>query len=447
MHKLSIILLLSVPLLVWTQEPIATPVEDDMGIVEDRFQDLFFEALKQKGIENHEKAIEALQQCLQMNPNLPEVYFELGKNYKALQLYLEAEQALKKALQLKPGDEWILDELYDVYFQQGATEKAMEIVKQLVDIHPDYKQDLATLYLKQQKFQQALKLLDELDKEFGPTVLRDAMRNDIYNATGNDGGRIENLRQRIIENPKNEENYLNLIYRYSELGMENEAYETAQKLIEEIPDSELAHLALYKYALRQGKSDEAVNSMKIVLNSAKVDAGTKTLILNDFVKLAQINPEYQDDLLELTSKIASENESNFELGYFYLQNGEKKKALENLSLALEEDSTNYDLIRDVLLLKIEFEQYTEVAEQSKAALELYPAQPLLYLINGVSNNRLFNTEIAIESLEMGLDFLVDDIEMEIDFYKELSFAYKQLNNNSKSETFAKKAEALKQQQK
>ncbi len=47
---------------------------------------------------------------------------------------------------------------------------------------------------------------------------------------------------------------------------------------------------------------------------------------------------------------------------------------------------------------------------------------------------------------MGLDFLIDNPSMEADFYSELSIAYKALNNISKSETFAKKAKALKVQQ-
>ena len=42
--KILKLLLLGVflPTLAWTQDPINTPIEDDMGIVEDRFQELFF---------------------------------------------------------------------------------------------------------------------------------------------------------------------------------------------------------------------------------------------------------------------------------------------------------------------------------------------------------------------------------------------------------------------
>jgi hypothetical protein len=67
---------------------------------------------------------------------------------------------------------------------------------------------------------------------------------------------------------------------------------------------------------------------------------------------------------------------------------------------------------------------------------------VLYLINGVANNKIKQPESAIESLEIGLDFLVENPRMEADFYKQLSESHKQLNNITQSQTFAKKAEAL-----
>jgi hypothetical protein len=47
---------------------------------------------------------------------------------------------------------------------------------------------------------------------------------------------------------------------------------------------------------------------------------------------------------------------------------------------------------------------------------------------------------------MGLDFLIDNPSMEADFYSELSISFKGLNNITKSEAFAKKAQAIKAQQ-
>lgn len=446
-NQFSLLILLMLPILLWAQPPLKQQVEDDLGNVEDSFQEYFFEALKQRGIENYERSIEALRECLKIDSTKAELYFEIGKNYKDLDKYPEAEAALTKAISINSKNEWFLDELYDVYFIQGNIDKAMATVEKLVSYHPDYKQDLATLYLKKEDYEKALQLIDELDKELGPSDVRAAMRQEIYNSSDNSELSIRNLEKQIELNPKNESNYLNLIYILSESGNSLKAFETAEQLLKVQPESELAHLALYKFYIENDNAVEAVNSMSIVLQSTQIDAKSKTLVLNDYVNFVKQNPEYESSLVEITSKLdeSSGSESDIELGYYYLKQGDKEKALERLKLALAENPNNFNLIRDVLLLEIDFENYEVAASQSSKALELFPAQPVLYLLNGVANNRIPEADVAIESLEMGLDFIIDDDKMEIDFYNELSLAYKQKNNISKSEAFAKKAKTLKQQ--
>ena len=56
----------------------------------DKFQDYFYESLLQKGIENYDKAIVALENCLAIKPNDATVYFEIGKNQLALKEYRNA---------------------------------------------------------------------------------------------------------------------------------------------------------------------------------------------------------------------------------------------------------------------------------------------------------------------------------------------------------------------
>ena len=75
------------------------------------------------------------------------MYYELGKNYNLLKNFGAAEDALKKAIDMQPENEWYLDELYHVYVQQDDMDRAIKTVKQLVKYHPDYKQDLACVIL------------------------------------------------------------------------------------------------------------------------------------------------------------------------------------------------------------------------------------------------------------------------------------------------------------
>ncbi|WP_282030240.1 tetratricopeptide repeat protein [Winogradskyella eximia] len=421
--------------------------DDDLGNVEDEFQEYFFEALKQKGIENYDRALDALHKCLNLNSKLPVIYFELGKNYNKLKNFGAAEENLKKAIEMQPDNVWFLDELYDVYFQQDDIKNALKTIKQLVKYHPDYKEDLAALYVREEKYKQALDILDELDAEFGLSESRDAMRNDIYSITGNADDRIENLEQRIANNPNNEDNHLKLIYRYSQTGDQKNAYKAAKNLLKVKPDSKFVHLALYKFYLQDEKVEEAISSVKKVLTSPEINADAKTKVLKDFVAFVAKNPEYESDLIDITSLIDDNKDAqtHSDLGQYYLKAGDKVKALTNFKEALKQSPNDFKLIKDVLLLELDIKDYNAVITDSERALELYPAQPILYLVNAVANNYLGAPKKAIDNLEMGLDYLIDNPSMEADFYSQLSLAYKALNNISKSETFAKKAKALKAQ--
>jgi len=422
--------------------------DDDLGNVKDEFQEYFFEALKQKGIENYDRAVESLYKCLNLDSKRPVIYFELGKNYNKLKNFGAAEDNLKKAISMQPDNEWFLDELYDVYFQQDDIDNAIKTIKQLVKYHPDYKEDLAALYAREKRYKQALELLDELDQELGVSESRDAMRNDIYRITGNADDRIDNLEQRIANNPNNEENHLKLIYRYSQIGNRKKAYKAAQNLLKIKPDSKFVHLALYKFYLEDEKIDDAINSVKISLTSPEINAEAKAKVLKDFVSFVSKNPEYESDLVEITALVDNNKDAATynNLGQYYLKSGDKAKALANFKEALKQNPNDFKLIKDILLIQIDLQAFEDVVTESEEALELYPAQPILYLVNGVANNQQGAHKKAIDSLEIGLDFLIDNPIMESDFYTQLSVAYKALNNNSKSETFAKKAQVLKNQQ-
>lgn len=417
---------------------------DDLGVVEDQFQEYFFEAIKQKGIENYQKSADAFLKCIEIDDEKPVLFYELGKNYMQLKNFGAAEDAFKEAVSQDPENEWFLDELYGVYIQQEDMSKALRTVKQLVKFHPDYKQDLASLYIRLEKYDDALKLLDELDSNLGYSEDRDYLRNQIYNLTGDDNERIENLEERVRNNPEDESAYLRLIFRYSETGNTDRAFKAAKKLLNLNPNSQLVHLALYKFYLNDQQVEEAINSMKIVLNSPVIKPEAKTKVLNDFVKFVSSNPEYESDLIEITTLISEEKsvKTLLELAQYHLQSGDNERALYYYDEALKQEPKNFSIIKSVLLLNIDLNNSERAVQLSNEALELFPAQPILYLTNGVANNKLNKPRQALESLEVGIDYVIEDNEMLIDFYLQLSEAHRLNNNIEKSESFAKKADAL-----
>ena len=418
--------------------------DDDLGDNEDKFQELFYEALKQKGIENYDRAAEAFQKCIEIDNSVPVLYFELGKSYNKLKNFGAAEDAFKEAVDKDPDNEWFLDELYGFYVTHNEYNKAIKTVKQLVRFHPDYKEDLASLYVRTKKYAAALEIIDALDIEFGISVGRDVMRNRIYEATGRKKDQIKNLESRVEDNPEKESNYLALIFRYSDNNEKEKAFETAKELLKINPNSQLVHLALYKFYLDDNDAEKAIESMKIVIKSTEIKPEAKLKVLADFVKFVKKNPEYEADLIEATAMVSDTNDSKtvIELGHYYLAKNNKEKALENFEAALKLEPNNFEVLRNIMLLYIDLKKFELVKEKGSDALEIYPSQPLLYLINGVALNELNAPKEALESLETGLDYIIEDTKMEADFYNQLSKAYTLLNNTTKAKTFSDKAKQL-----
>lgn len=420
---------------------------DQLGNVTDAFQENFFEALKQKGIENHELALAALNRA-ETAATTPEnkavVYFEMAKNYTALKIYDEAEANYKKVL-ADMGDRLdVLEHLYDLYYKQRDYEKAIPLVKKLIPFDEDYKEDLANLLTLTKQYDEALAQLDELDGVWGESDIRNALRAQIYRATGNTEGAIENLEQKIDNNPKNEKEHLSLIFLYSEQGNTEKAFEAAKNLLKTNPKSQLVHLALYKFYLDSGNTSEALKSMKVVFGSNQIDMESKYRVLGDFIQFVNQNPQYEADLEAMATLFSEENGGKVyeKLGDYFSAKSNKEQALHFYEKGIAQSLDNYKLLKNTLLFQVDFKKYAEAAELSKKGLEIFPAQPLLYLLNGVSNNGLEKSDEAIESLETGLDFILDDPRMQYDFYNQLNVAYTNKGDLKKAKIYAEKASQI-----
>lgn len=428
------------------QEEIPKVPENDMGdleAVEDNFQEYFFEALKQKAIENYRPALESLQKAETVATDSDQksvVYFEMGKNYLKLKEYSESEESFQKSLNLTGDRLDVLEHIYDVYYKQNNYKKALEIALKLIPFDENYKEDLANLYVHTEQYDKALKLLDELDNSWGANDLRNALKARIYSITGNTEGAIADLEQKIDSNPKNEKEYLNLIFLYSDQGETEKAFETAESLLASNPDSKLVHLALYKFFLDKRQSEKAIESMKIVFSSNEIDKESKYRVLSDFIDFVRKNAEYKDELTDVVELFSDKHSEIYnQLGDYFLSQNEKQQALNFYKEGYSKDSENYHLLSNLLLLELEFENYSAAEKISSEGLEIFPAQPLLYLLNGVANNGLGKHKKAIENLETGLDFIYDNPKMERDFYKQLSLAYQKTGNLQKAEIYSKKA--------
>ena len=120
---------------------------EEIKVEGDKFQDFFYESIIQKRIENYDKPLVALEQCLKLKPNDATIYFEMGKNYLASKEYKNAYTSFEHATQINSKNKWFWVGMYDVCYETKDFNQAIIIVNKLIPFDAEYREDLVSLYM------------------------------------------------------------------------------------------------------------------------------------------------------------------------------------------------------------------------------------------------------------------------------------------------------------
>ena len=412
-----------------------------------QFQDNFYEALKQKAIQNYKKAIDALISCSKLHPERAVVFYQLGDLYFRIKEYSRAESSLQKAIALDQNNLWYKQKLYQLYVYNEDYNKAITAVKPLLFKSQAYQEDLVHLNVSAGNYEAALKEIEKLDAHYGYTSERDQFRANIYLQTDNQNAHVQFLKKRLSEAPENEQYFLNLIYTLSQYGLKDEAFERSESFLKAYPQSHIAHVALYKFYLDEKTYDKAITSMKIVTSSNVLAPHIKVKVLSDFLQFFKDNPAYKTALAELESAASLDvlNRSNSEWAAYYNETNKPLKALGFYEKELLKTPGNLGLIQIIANLYLETMQYERAVEFTLIQLEFFPTQVPLYLVYGQAQFHLQNWGAALEWLEIGLDYIFEENEAAEAYYILMADLYTKTNNIAKAKAFNNKVDELNRQ--
>ncbi|MBF4506320.1 tetratricopeptide repeat protein [Flavobacterium sp. JLP] len=423
---------------------------EDIAMATDEYQDSFYESLKQKGIENYDKAIVSLEKCIKLKPNDAVAYFELGKNYLSLKEYQNAQSAFEKATQLNPKNKWYWLGIYDVSYETKNYPLAIETIQKIIPFDEEYKDDLISLYMITNQYDKALLTINEMNDKFGKSEDRERYKTQILSQGKYQNAEASNLIEQIKKNPKEESNYVNLIFLYSKSEETDKALDVAKQLAKEIPNSEWGQVSLFKGYLDASQADKAIKSMNVILSSSKIDSKIKHRTLNEFLIYVNKNPQYASDLEKAIAYFDNDKEVDVakEIGKFYHSKGQFENAIKYYEKDLK---ANSDTDRETNLLLLEAytqaKQFEPMTKRAMNMIEVYPSQPQFYYYAGLGSNQLKQFKNAKTVLEMGLDYVVDDKKLEANFNIQLGEAYNGLGDAKKKEEYFLKANELLKQKK
>ena len=123
------------------------------------------------------------------------------------------------------------------------------------------------------------------------------------------------------------------------------------------------------------------------------------------------------------------------------KNETKQKMVETKNASLEglkesfKNSKQFDILKKILQEEFNLKNTEGLYNYSAEGLELFPAQPYVYLMNGKALISQEKYKDAIDVLMSGIDFVIDDREMMVQCYEQLVIGYEAIGKNKKAEDY------------
>ncbi len=109
-----------------------------------------------------EEAIEAFNQSLKLDPNQPEIAFEIGEAYLKLGKFKAAAEAYQQAIRLKPNYAEPYNSVGGVYMMLGENKEAINAYQKAIEIKPDFNKaynNLGLVYQNTGQYEESIKAL------------------------------------------------------------------------------------------------------------------------------------------------------------------------------------------------------------------------------------------------------------------------------------------------
>ena len=408
------------------------------------------DAKKEAIVGNIQGAEDMLRKYVNRYPEDPVGFFELARIESTQKNLEEAIKLGKEAVRLDPENTWYALFLAELYQGTTKTAEAIDIYEKVVKKDPNNLDNffqLASLYLQAEKFAEAIKIYNKIEEKASVGEDISIQKEKIYLHL-NDLKGAENELQKLIRAFPAESRYQSILAEfYISNNMPAKALEMYKKIAEKDPENAYIHMSLADYYRKTGEKEKAYEELKLGFANPNLDVDTKVNILLSFYSVNQIYNELKDQAFALSKILIATHPKDPKVYSIYgdLLNQDNKpaEARETFLKVLTLDSSKYVVWEQVLRLDLKLEEYGHLVTYGKRAIELFPEQPLPFLFTGLGYLQLKKHEEALKLFASGEKLLVDDNELQANFYMYQGDAYHALKNEKEAFKYYEKSIQLK----
>ena len=408
-----------------------------------------FDALKAKSLENYEEALEQFQQCIKMDDKQALPFYESALINKDLgNLDLAVEQA-KIALELDGSNRWYQLNYAEVLFANQNFKSAAVEYKKLLLKEPGNRQIyflLSDMYIYDNDFLKAIEVYDDFEKIRGIDKMVSMQKHKLYMQLKKRKYAIKELENLLGKFP-NDIEALEILSEVYLLNDEKEkAFDVFKKLAIIAPKNGRIHLTLADYYREQGDNMKSFEELKLAFKSIKLGVDVKVSILASYFQLLAVNNIMKEQAYTLAKLLMETHPNEAKPNAVYADilytDNRFAEAKEQYLIVLEKDKTKSQVWSQVLFIQAEQSDFEGMLKTSEEALTYFSTDPLFYYFNGVANKWFKNYDQAINSLNMGVEFVLDNKMLLLEFYSSLADSYHAIKEHKLSDEYYEKSLAI-----
>ena len=408
---------------------------------------LYVNAAKQKILGNLDDASEMFAECIRRDDDNHAAMYELADIYVRQKKYRDALFFAQKASNINPKNEWYKELLAEVHEKLRNYDDAANIYSQLTKDFPqrgDYYLNWASDLIQAKKPNEAIKVYDKIEEEFGVNKEVSLQKQRMYMDMGKPEKAVAEVLKLIAADPDDAQLYGILAEIYQSQKQYDKALEAYEKLKAVDPNNAYLHLSLADYYRNKGDNESSFKELKLAFANRDLDLDTKLQIIASYFTLFDLHADLQIQALELSEELIKTHPEEARVygiyGDFLVKQKKYDEARTNYRKALKMDpSSPFELYKNLMFLDQELNDWDAVMTDSKETIDKFPNQPISYLFNGFAYSRNKKYREAVESFNAGLKLVVDDKSLEKDFYSNLGDNYNNLKEYPKSDESYEKA--------
>lgn len=393
-----------------------------------RSYDYFFlEAIRQQDMGNLTAAFDLLRHAHDLNPQAPEVYYQLAAFYVDMKKDALAREYFEKAASLDPNNSVYQEKLGKLYVTQKDYPNAINAFERLYESNKtrsDVLQILYQLYGSQNEYKMMIKCLERLETLEGTSEQIALSKMQIYEQMGEKRKEYDELKTLVDSHP------LDLNYRVMfgnwllQNGKKKEALQKYRDVLKEDPNNSLAKLSMMDYYNEIGDKATVKTILQELLQSSKTEQTTKLELLRQVITSSQKdnNPD-STEVMRLFSVALSGPQVNADIymlkaAYMALRKQPKAEINRVYEKAIEVEPDN-SRARIALIQNIwDTQDYDKIISLCRPAIEYNPDEMAFYYFQGMAQFQKHDIDAALETFRKGVGQIKPDSNPDIvsDFY-------------------------------